>query len=131
MMLAVESGINQADYFAFTAAYGMLMGAFMALSGIALSAAQIQPVLKMAKPFLETVPETASDREIVTKISGRVELEHVSFRYDESTPEEREFLNFRYVLELKDKEIATLLSQNEKTVNKHYQRLLQKCREYL
>ena len=84
--LAVESGINQADYFAFTAAYGMLMGAFMALSGIALSAAQIRPVLEMAKPFLETVPETASDREIVTKISGRVELEHVSFRYDESTP---------------------------------------------
>ncbi len=49
--LAVRSGISQSSYFAFTAAYGMLMGAFMSVSGIALQASQITPILQMAEPF--------------------------------------------------------------------------------
>ena len=84
--LAVQSGIGQSSYFAFSASYGMLMGAFMSLSGIALSAAQIQPILEMAEPFLKIEPETAENKEIVTHISGSINLDHVSFRYDESGP---------------------------------------------
>ena len=84
--LAVESGIDQSAYFAFTASYGMLMGAFMAVSGIALSAAQIRPILEMAEPFLKTEPETAQGKSIVTGLSGGIELNHVSFRYSEDEP---------------------------------------------
>ena len=84
--LAVESGTDQSSYFAFMSAYGMVMGAFTALSGIALSAAQIKPMLEMAEPFLTTVPETTGESEIVTDISGNVELDHVSFRYADDTP---------------------------------------------
>ena len=84
--LAVQAGIDQSSYFAFTASYGMLMGAFMSVSSIALSAAQIQPILEMAEPFLKTEPETAENKEIVTSISGRIDLDHVSFRYDENGP---------------------------------------------
>ena len=84
--LAVQSGVGQSSYFAFTASYGMLMGAFMSVSGIALSAARIQPILEMAEPFLKTEPETSEKKEIVTQISGGVELNHVSFRYDEDSP---------------------------------------------
>ncbi|MBQ9465175.1 MAG: ATP-binding cassette domain-containing protein, partial [Lachnospiraceae bacterium] len=84
--LAVRSGISQSSYFAFTAAYGMLMGAFMSASGIALQAAQITPILEMAEPFLKTEPETASGKKIVTEISGSIQLEHVSFRYSDDQP---------------------------------------------
>ena len=84
--LAVQSGVSQPAYFAFTASYGMMMGAFMSVSSIALTAAQIQPMLEMAEPFLTAEPETVSGREIVTRISGNVELEHVSFRYNEDMP---------------------------------------------
>ena len=84
--LAVKAGVEPSSYYAFTAAYGMVMGAFMALSGIASSAAQIKPILEMAEPFLRTAPETAQGREIVTHISGNIELDHVSFRYSEETP---------------------------------------------
>ncbi|MBR1771861.1 MAG: NHLP bacteriocin export ABC transporter permease/ATPase subunit [Lachnospiraceae bacterium] len=84
--LAVKSGITPSDYFAFTTAYGMLMGAFTAVSGIALSAARIRPIMEMAEPFLKTVPETTDDKEIITSLSGKVELDHVSFRYDENSP---------------------------------------------
>ena len=84
--LAIESGIEQSSYFAFTAAYGSLMGAFSGLSGIALNAAKIKPVLEMAEPFLKIEPESSTKREIVTGISGAVELAHVSFRYEENSP---------------------------------------------
>lgn len=44
---------------------------------------------------------------------------------------EREFLNMRYAMELKDAEIAELMGMQTKAVNKRYQRLLKKCRELL
>ena len=84
--LAVKSGIGQSSYFAFTSAYGMLSGAFMSLSGMALSAARIKPILEMAEPFLKTEPETSDNREIVTSITGAVEMDHISFRYAEGLP---------------------------------------------
>ena len=84
--LAVKSGMNPSTYFAFTAAYGSLMGAFSTLAGTAMTAAQIQPILEMAEPFLKTVPETQEKKEIVTNIHGGVELSHVSFRYDDDSP---------------------------------------------
>ena len=84
--MAMKSNVDPSSYYAFTSAYGMLMGAFMSVSGIALSAAQIQPILEMAEPFLKTEPETSQDKEIVTKINGSIELNHVSFRYIDETP---------------------------------------------
>lgn len=84
--MAMQSNVDPSSYYAFTASYGMLMGAFMSVSGIALSVAQIQPILEMAEPFLKTEPETSQDKEIVTNISGSVELNHVSFRYTDETP---------------------------------------------
>ena len=84
--LAVKSGMNPSTYFAFTAAYGSLMGAFSTLAGTAMSAAQIQPILEMAEPFLKTVPETQEKKEIVTSINGGLELSHISFRYDDDSP---------------------------------------------
>jgi len=84
--MAMQSNIDPSSYFAFTTAYGMLMGAFMSVSGIALSAAQIQPIMELAEPFLKTEPEVSSGKEIITEISGGVELAHVSFRYTDDTP---------------------------------------------
>ena len=83
---SIESGISVADYYAFTAAYGMVSGAFMSLTGMALNAAQIRPVLDMAKPILDAVPEISEDKQMVERLSGMVELNNVSFRYNDSMP---------------------------------------------
>ena len=83
---AVQSGVDQSSYFAFTSAYGSVMGAFSSLAGIALTAAKIKPTLDMAKPFLEAEPETYDNREIVTKLSGTIELNNVYFRYSDNAP---------------------------------------------
>ncbi|MBR1752994.1 MAG: NHLP bacteriocin export ABC transporter permease/ATPase subunit [Ruminococcus sp.] len=84
--LAVKSNIDQSSYFAFTAAYGGVMGAFTAMAGMALSVGQIKPILDMAEPFLKAEPETADNKEIVTKLSGGIELNNVYFRYSENSP---------------------------------------------
>ncbi|MEF9939023.1 MAG: NHLP bacteriocin export ABC transporter permease/ATPase subunit [Clostridium sp.] len=83
---AVQSGVSVADYFAFTAAYGMVSGAFLSLSGIALTVANIRPVFEMVKPILETVPEVADNKKVLTRIFGGIELSNVSFRYTDSMP---------------------------------------------
>lgn len=84
--LAVKNSVSIADYYSFNTAYGMVTGAFMSLSGIALTAAQIKPVLDMIKPILEAVPEIAEGKQVITRVSGAVELNNVSFRYGENLP---------------------------------------------
>ena len=51
--------------------------------------------------------------------------------YRELEPEERSFLNMRYVMDMKDREVAEILGMNEKAVNKRYQRLLARCQDLL
>ena len=58
----------------------------MSLTGMALNAAQIRPVLDMAKPILDAVPEISEDKQMVERLSGMVELNNVSFRYNDSMP---------------------------------------------
>lgn len=83
---AVESGVSVADYYAFTAAYGVVSGAFMSLTEIALNAAQIRPVLDMVKPVLDAIPEISEDKQIVERLTGAIELNGISFRYNDSMP---------------------------------------------
>ena len=83
---AVQSGVSVADYYAFTAAYGMVSGAFSSLVGIGLQAANIRPTLEQVKPIMEAVPEISEDKKVVTRVSGGIELNNVSFRYNESMP---------------------------------------------
>ena len=83
---AVVSGVSVADYYAFNTAYGMVMGAFMSLSSIALTFANIKPILEMAKPIMEAVPEVSEGKQVITRLSGSIELNNVSFRYNDSMP---------------------------------------------
>lgn len=84
--MAVKSGISVADYYAFTTAYGMVSGAFSALAGIALNVAQIKPMLTMVKPFFDAVPEVSDGKQVLTRLSGGIEMNNVSFRYSENMP---------------------------------------------
>lgn len=105
--LAVSSGIDQSNYFAFTAAYGAVMGAFSSLAGIALSFGRIKPILEMAEPFLKTEPETADNKEMVTKLSGNIELNNVYFRYSENSP----YIVNNLSLKIKDGEYVAIVGK--------------------
>lgn len=83
---AVKSGVSVADYYAFGTAYGMVSGAFMSLAGMALTVAQIKPILETVQPFFNTVPEISEGKEVITRLSGGIELTNISFRYNENMP---------------------------------------------
>ena len=83
---SLKSGISVSEYYAFNTAYGMMSGAFLSLAGIASTVAQLKPVLEMAKPLMETVPEVSEGKVVIDRLSGGIELNNVSFRYNESMP---------------------------------------------
>ena len=84
--VAINSHVSVANYYAFITSYGMVSSAFMSLANIASSLANIKPSLDMAKPIMEAIPEVTKNKEIVTNINGNVELNNVSFKYDEDEP---------------------------------------------
>ena len=84
--LAVSTRVEPAEYIAFNTAFGSVTGAFAALTGVALSIAQIKPILDMAEPILRTEPESTENRSMVTSLRGNIELSNVYFRYTDNMP---------------------------------------------
>ena len=83
---ALSAGVSVADYYAFNTAFGMVFGAFSGFSTMALEAAKIRPMLEMAEPILNTIPETGEERHSIEQLSGGIELNTVCFRYNEESP---------------------------------------------
>lgn len=83
---AIKTHISVADYYAFNTAYGMVSGAFMSLAGIALTVARLEPIMEMVKPILQAKPEVSQGKQVLTRLSGGIELNNVSFRYTENMP---------------------------------------------
>ncbi|MCR4901514.1 MAG: ATP-binding cassette domain-containing protein [Butyrivibrio sp.] len=84
--LAAKNGVHVAEYIAFSVAYGLCFSAFQQLASLARTAALVKPVLEMAEPFLEAEPEIEDNKTVISRISGTIEISHVSFRYDETAP---------------------------------------------
>ena len=83
---AVKNGVTVADYMAFNAAFGMVSGAFYALAGIAMTVSEIKPVLERCRPIMETEPEISGSKRTVTRLSGGIEINNVTFGYSEDMP---------------------------------------------
>ena len=84
--MAIVSQVSVADYYAFNAAYGLVSGAFIALADIAITFAQVKPILHMVKPIMNAVPEVSEGKQVITRLSGGIELNNVSFRYNDNMP---------------------------------------------
>ncbi len=84
--VTVTSGVSLEDYMGFNSAYGAVTGAIMSLSGVALQFANLEPILKMIKPVMEQKPESSSGRKIPTSLSGNIEVNNLSFKYDKDGP---------------------------------------------
>ena len=84
--IALSGAVVMKDYMAFNAAYGMVMGAFTSLMSIAMVFARIRPVLHMAQPILDAQPETGEKKKVVTQLKGNIEMDSVTFRYEQNGP---------------------------------------------
>lgn len=83
---AVKSNISIAEYMAFNVAYSMVAGAVSTLLTMSMNISQIKPAVNQIKPILDAEPEISLGKNVVTRLSGNIELCNVSFRYDENSP---------------------------------------------
>lgn len=84
--VAAENGVGASAYIAFAVGFGVVLGAIRLMSDSFLSVGKITPTLQMLDTFLQTEPETAGSKKILSKLSGAVELNSVFFRYSENAP---------------------------------------------
>ncbi len=85
-MLAIQSGTDVGNFYAFTTSYALVTAAFTQFSNIALILANIKPTYELAKPILNSTPEVTNDGDKLDGLRGEIELNNVSFRYDEHMP---------------------------------------------
>jgi ABC-type bacteriocin/lantibiotic exporter with double-glycine peptidase domain len=58
----------------------------MSLATITACTASISPILELAKPIMDTEPETSVGKKMINRLSGSIEVNNVSFRYNENMP---------------------------------------------
>ena len=84
--IAFDNQISTAQFAAFSAAFGIVMGGITTLSAAGPSIARISPTLKRSEDILKTVPEQSEGKHLVSSLHGRIDLEQVVFSYDPDTP---------------------------------------------
>ncbi|MBQ7264998.1 MAG: ATP-binding cassette domain-containing protein [Firmicutes bacterium] len=83
---AVKNHIAIPDYYAFLTSFGMVSAAFATLSSIILTAADAKPMLDMFMPILKEEPELTQNKQVLTHLRGKIEINNVSFTYKEGMP---------------------------------------------
>ncbi|SCY65961.1 ATP-binding cassette domain-containing protein [Butyrivibrio sp. INlla14] len=93
--VAARSNISASEYMAFNTSFGLLTGAMASISGVALSTANIKPILTLAEPILHAVPEVTEGKRQIESLSGSIEIANVHFRYDDESPEVLKGISFK------------------------------------
>jgi NHLM bacteriocin system ABC transporter ATP-binding protein len=78
--------LTTGDFIAFNAAYSLFLMAMQGLGDASLSMLRIIPIYERLSPILTTEPEVDSSKVFPGKLTGRIELSHVYFRYDPDGP---------------------------------------------
>lgn len=92
---ATQNNVASADYMAFSASYGLLLGAVTSLSRVVKDFMTLKPTLELAKPILRAVPETNDAKRQVRKLKGEMEINNLTFRYGEKMPVVLNGINLR------------------------------------
>ncbi len=83
---AIRSHVSVADYYAFNSAFGMVTGALAALDLIIVPASQVGAILKLVEPITQTLPEVSEKKTVIDNLSGGIELNNITFRYNADMP---------------------------------------------
>lgn len=84
--IAAVSKVSVANYIAFSVSFAMVSGALTSVSSMSLTIANIKPIAEMIQPILHAQPEVSTGKQVLTRLSGTIELNNVSFRYNEDMP---------------------------------------------
>jgi NHLM bacteriocin system ABC transporter ATP-binding protein len=78
--------IDTADFIAFNTAFGALFAALVQMSDTVTNIMKVRPVIERAAPILESVPEVEAAKADPGELTGRIEADHLAFRYRPDLP---------------------------------------------
>jgi ATP-binding cassette subfamily C protein len=81
-----NAGLTPGVFLAFNVAYGTFVGAVAGLSNTATDVMAVAILRERARPILEAVPEIHAHKADPGVLQGRLDVDHVSFRYREEGP---------------------------------------------
>ena len=87
--------INTGTFIAFNTAFGAFFASGVSLSNTMITLIAIGPLLKRAKPILETLPEVHVAKPDPGELTGHIEGNHLSFRYKADGPLILDDVSFR------------------------------------
>lgn len=85
-IVAVRLKVSVADFYAFNTIYAMTTASIVMFNTVSIDIAQIRPYYEIANPLLKTLPETEKSKKYITNLNGNIDINHVSFRYEEDEP---------------------------------------------
>ncbi|MBF0237753.1 MAG: NHLP bacteriocin export ABC transporter permease/ATPase subunit, partial [SAR324 cluster bacterium] len=79
---ARQDPLSTGHFLAFNAAFGSFQGAVLSMAGAIISILSIVPMYERSQPILETLPEVNMDKGDPGELTGDIEINHISFRYN-------------------------------------------------
>lgn len=80
--MIVPNNIERANYIAFNSSYSFIISAMSEVLIIIRSIFIVRPLIQYMKPILETKPEEDSSSEYVRNLEGKIEINNITFSYD-------------------------------------------------
>ncbi len=82
--ISIMSNIGVGEYIAYNTAYGMVSASILSLGTLTTFFSSLKPQLDAVEPIMKAVPEVSYGKTVVTSLSGGIEVQNLTFRYDES-----------------------------------------------
>jgi ATP-binding cassette subfamily C protein len=87
--------LGTGDFLAFNAAFAAFLAAVLGLIEAGLQSLAVFPMYERAKPILTERVESQGGGDVRTELKGSIEVSHVSFRYDATSPLVLDDVNLR------------------------------------
>lgn len=83
---AEKQGVGISSYIAFQSAFGFVSASLLSLSKNIRFIALIKPIMELCTPVLKAIPESNEKKQSDFKLLGNIELNNVTFRYEDHLP---------------------------------------------
>ena len=101
-------GIELSQFVVFLSAFSIATNNITSMSECAQHLPFLKPSLKLIEPILSETPETSAGKTVVGRLSGAIEMSHVTFRYSEKSPVVLDDLN----LKIKPREYIAIVGRS-------------------
>ncbi|MDR2964507.1 MAG: ATP-binding cassette domain-containing protein, partial [Treponema sp.] len=80
---ALTSNVSVGEYMAFNVAFGMVSASVLSFGSLTKFFAELKPKFDLVEPILSAIPENTGNKTIVSRLTGGVEINNLTFRYEE------------------------------------------------